>query len=331
MMIRNTRRKFLATSLITSIGIASVYAESFRVSKLHTAPLKAETNSEVIVRPGINDSVAVFLPEDKTFLEGVELKMDIPEVIATWMDSVACSVYDMVKPLPSASIIDYSGSRQYVKTLPNKLSWILQIPLTSDNSMKASNYITKMDCIPAFNDNVIFVRLQPVMKGIPEETQKAKVPITVKPIFSNKGQLTINLSGNTDENHCSVFIDDQPVSFFTKNDKILLDTGIHNVSIISEEFRTEVRTVRIDQAKVTELNVELKSIEPTLLITAPEGTAVIFDDEPCSTINQEFVISEGEHKIKFSIGNYEIIRSITAVKGRTYTANFTLDLDISEH
>ena len=47
-------------------------------------------------------------------------------------------------------------------------------------------------------------------------------------------------------------------------------------------------------------------------------------------INGE-VITEGEHKIKFSIGDYEIVRSITAIKGKTYTANFSLDLDISEN
>ena len=46
---------------------------------------------------------------------------------------------------------------------------------------------------------------------------------------------------------------------------------------------------------------------------------------------KEFVITEGEHKIKFSIGDYEIVRSINAIKGKTYTANFSLDLDISEN
>ena len=46
---------------------------------------------------------------------------------------------------------------------------------------------------------------------------------------------------------------------------------------------------------------------------------------------KEFVISEGEHKIKFTIGDYEIIRSITAIKGKTYSANFSLDLQITEN
>ena len=128
---------------------------------------------------------------------------------------------------------------------------------------------------------------------------------------------------------CTIFIDEAIVSMPADN-KILLDSGVHNISIISESYRNEVRTVRIDMAKVTELTVEMKGIEPTLLITAPEGTTVLLDDVKCTTIGKEFTISEGEHKIKFSIGDYEIIRSISAIKGRTYTANFSLDLQITE-
>jgi len=87
---------------------------------------------------------------------------------------------------------------------------------------------------------------------------------------------------------------------------------------------------RIDQAKITDLTVEMKSIEPTLLITAPEGTNILLDDEVCTNIGKEFQITEGEHKIKFSIGDYEIVRSISAIKGKTYKANFSLALEINE-
>ena len=88
--------------------------------------------------------------------------------------------------------------------------------------------------------------------------------------------------------------------------------------------------MRIDQAKTTELKIEMKSIEPTLFITAPEGTQILLDEQECTQIGKEFIISEGEHKIKFAIGNYEITRSITAIKGKTYSANFSRDLEITE-
>ena len=97
-----------------------------------------------------------------------------------------------------------------------------------------------------------------------------------------------------------------------------------------EAYRNEMRTVRIEQGSQTDLNVTLKSINPTLLITAPEGTVVTLDDVECDKLGEEFEITEGQHKIKFAIGNYEMVRTIDAIKGKTYKADFTLDLNITE-
>ena len=314
--------------MLLSWGLNS---ETFRVSKVHSIPVAQDTTSENTVKLGITDALAISLPEDKIFIEGLELKFDIPESVAYWMDSVACSVYANINPTPKPSQIDYSGTRAYVSTLPGKLSWVLQIPVSRENSIKSNKYTTKVDNVIEPQNNIIFLRLQPVMKGVPEETMNAIIPITVKPILKDKGLLNIKLHESEDENKvlpCTVYIDDNPVDI--EKDKLLLNTGIHNITVISESYRTEVRTVRIDQAKITEVAVELRSIEPTLLITAPEGTVVLLDDEPCTVFGKEFVVSEGDHKIKFSIGDYEITRSISAIKGKTYTANFSLDLQISE-
>ncbi len=311
-------------------GLTLLSAESFRVSKVHELSITQATDSEGTARLGINEALAIALPADKTFIEGLELKFDIPESVASWMDSVACSVYANISPTPKSSQIDYSGTRAYVKTLPGKLSWVLQIPLKKENSIKSDNYTTKVDTVIEASKNVIFVRLQPVMKGVPEETLNAIIPITVKPILMNKGQLVFKLVPPEKKlEPCTFFVDDKMVSLSADN-KLLLDTGIHNISIISEFYRNEVRTVRIDMAKTTELTVEMKSLEPTLLITAPEGTDVYLDDVKCTIFGKEFVITEGDHKIKCKIGDYEMTRSITAIKGKTYTANFAMDLQIQE-
>ena len=317
-------------SLFFLTGLSSLQAESFRVSKVHELTVTQTVESEGTARLGINEALAITLPADQTFIEGLELKFDIPEAVASWMDSVACSVYANITPTPKSTQIDYSGTRSYVKTLPCKLSWVLQIPLKKENSIKSNNYTTKVDTIISPSNNVIFVRLQPVMKGVPEETLNSIIPITVKPILMNKGQLSFKLLPPEKKlEPCTIFIDDKLINL-SGNSKTLLDTGIHDISIISEAYRNEVRTVRIDRAKTTELVVEMKSLEPTLYITAPEGTEVLLDDVKCTTFGKEFVITEGEHKIKFRIGDYEIVRSITAIKGKTYTANFSLDLQISE-
>lgn len=328
------KRLYCARTVLISLfmltGFTALQAESFRVSKVHELTVVQTVENESTARLGINEALAITLPADQTFIEGLELKFDIPEAVASWMDSVACSVYANITPTPKSTQIDYSGTRAYVKTLPGKLSWVLQIPLKKENSIKSNNYTTKVDTIITPSKNIIFVRLQPVMKGVPEETLNSIIPITVKPILMNKGQLSFKLIPPEKKlEPCTIFIDDNLVNL-SDNSKILLDTGIHDISIISEAYRNEVRTVRIDRAKTTELTVEMKSLEPTLYITAPEGTEVLLDDVKCTTFGKEFVISEGEHKIKFTIGDYEIVRSITAIKGKTYTANFALDLQISE-
>lgn len=306
-----------------------LYSETFRVSKVHEAKVLQEQGSEAVVKLNLNDALAIKLPEDRDFIEGLELKFEIPEAVAYWMDCAACSVYSNVKPTPSVSQIDYSGTRVYVSTLPGKLSWVLQIPIKKENSIKSNNYTTKVDSIVEPSGNTILVRLQPVMKGVPEETLNSIIPITVKPILSNKGLLELKASenGGTPKSY-SVFIDDK-IATLDKG-KIILDAGIHNVSIISEFYRNEMRTVRIEIAKTTLVQVDFKSIEPTLIIQAPEGAVVLLDDAECKTFGQEFVISEGEHKINFKFGSYEILRTISAIKGKTYKASFTMDFDIEE-
>lgn len=316
-------------SLLIIAGGFILNAETFRVSKLNSVKLTDDYEDKSVTL-GINESVAIFLPEDKTYIQGLELKMEIPESVAYWLDSVACSVYHNIKPTPSTDQIDYSGTRCYVSTLPGKLSWILQIPFTKENTLKENQYTSKMDSIYDISQNFVFVRLQPVMKGVPEETLKAKIPITIKPILIDKGELDLKLlNKNNNSSPCTVFIDDEMIDT-SKKGKILLPTGKHNVSIVSESYRNEVRTVRIEQAKKTTLTVELKSTQPTLLIIAPEGTKIQLDDKPCNTLGLEFPVSEGEHKIQFRFGDYDIVRTINVINGKTYTINFTVDLNISE-
>jgi hypothetical protein len=322
-------KKKISIVLFFLLSLTYLSAETFRVGKVKTINLSDNLSTEHSTTVGINEAFAIFLPEDKTFIQGLEIKMEIPSAVASWPDCVACSVYNNISPKPSENKIDYSGTRFYVSTLPSRLSWILQIPLANTNTIKSNNYTTKTEVIKDIENNAIFIRFQPVMKGVPAETLQSSIKISVKPILIDKGYLNIFLSSKEKIQPCTLYIDDSVVNL-DENKKILLSTGVHDVTLISEYYRTEVRTVRVDQAKTTDLLIELKSVEPTLLILAPEGTLVFLDDEPCNTIGTEFVISEGEHKIKFTVGDYEILRTINVIKGKSYKANFSLDLDITE-
>ena len=325
---------FIKKSIIFSFTLAltaQLCAESFRTGKLHALSVKQEIDSEEQLFLGTNESLAIKLPEDKTFIEGIEIKMDIPEAIAYWQDCVACSIYNKISPAPAENHIDYSGSRQFVSTLPGRLSWVLQVPLKKETSLKQNQYTTLMDSVADFADGIIFLRLQPVMKGVPEEALESKIKLTVKPILTDKGELklTLTTSGDKKPENTTIYVDDKLVTL-SKAGKAFLDKGVHNLSVVSTSYRNEVRTLRIDRAKTTELQIELKSIEPSLFITAPEGTKTFLDDKDFSAFGKETFIEEGEHKIRFTVGDYEIVRTLNAIKGKTYKVNCSVDLTITE-
>lgn len=167
------------------------------------------------------------------------------------------------------------------------------------------------------------------MKGVPDETYDAKFNVAVKPVLMNKGTLKLEVFSPDGQNASyEVFIDDAPVALL--NGKVLLDSGKHNLNVQSEEFRNEMRTVYIEQAKTSEIQINLKSLAPTLIVTAPENSDVFIDDEKVDSFGTEFVVSEGEHIVKCQLGGYEIVRSLSIEKGKSYSVNLAVDLEISE-
>ena len=316
---------------------SSLYAETFRVAQCHIIELTEDTSFSSTKKLGLNDSLAVYIPEERLFLEGIEFKMDIPEDMAIWRDCCGAYIYDGIKPAPKAQQIDYSGSKIFFGVVPGKLSWILQLPLTKTAQFKTNQYTKTIETIPSAQGNFVFLRLQQIMKGVPDEVMNGKITITVRPILNDKGLLKVKLSTpesetktTPQEENISIFIDNNAFNVQDAQKGFVLTTGIHNISVISDNYRTEVRKVRVDQAKITDLEIVLKSIEPTVIITAPEGATVYLDDEKFEDLGKEVVISEGDHKIRCGIGDYEIVRSLSVTKGRSYKVNLTVDLQISE-
>ena len=107
---------------------------------------------------------------------------------------------------------------------------------------------------------------------------------------------------------------------------------MHTLNIQSEFYRNETRSVYIEQAKDTQIEIKLQSLDPMLKITAPANTKIFIDDTniPHSETKENIPISEGEHKLRFQIGDYDILRPLTIEKGKTYNINLTVDLQITE-
>ena len=307
-------------------------AETFRVHQLHPMPL-ADTSSECKVKAGINDALSIQLPQDMTYVNGIELSVKIPEIIAYWRDTVAYSVYNDIKPLPEADKIDYSGERILVGTFPGKLTLTIYIPLDKDFSVRESPYHVILTPVPDTSTGFVFFRMQLAMKGVPESFEDSLFEITAKPVLRDVGALDLSVSGlrNAD--------DGSPLPYMLYIDGVLQEqqekpalftTGEHHLSITSQHYRDEVRTFRIEQARTTDLAIQLRDIAPALRIISPKGAELYYDGEPRASDGSEFTITPGEHLIRFVIGDYEIVKTVTAVNGRSYTVNLAIDATVTE-
>ena len=111
---------------------------------------------------------------------------------------------------------------------------------------------------------------------------------------------------------------------------MILDAGTHYISMVSDYYRNETRTFSIEPGKTTRVEVELRDIAPTLQFIAPDNTKIFLDEIEIPYTKDAFVISQGEHRIRFVVGDYETIKTIQAVNGRSYVVNLSLDVEVTE-
>lgn len=309
-------------------------AESFRTRKTHlaaiSAPMQAQTPTQKCSL-GFNDVLAVTLPpkESRLFLQGVELEIKVPSEMLTFRHCIAYSFYKNITGEPTADTIDYDGDCVFIETVPPRLSMVLQIPLSNTHEIEKSPYATIMESEVIPEDNLIFLRLQPIMKGLPDNVELITFDVTVKPILSNQGLLDLKIRyPEAEQKGVSVFIDEQPVTDYTS--PLILTEGIHYLALTSENYRSEVRTFTIEKAQTTHLELALLDSSPAIVISAPENAAVYLNDEPITVSKEPIIVKSGEYTVKFVVGDYEVSKTISVVNGKTYNVSLTVDVQLSE-
>ncbi len=321
-------KKSVISLFLFNICLCALNAETFRVAKMHALTIPQDY-SEVSATLGIADAVTIKLPHDKTFITGIELSLKVPQIVATWRDSVAYAFYEKLDPLPAEKKIDYSANRISLYTIPGKLTHTVYIPLNDKFNVKNNPYARIIEEKLNPENDLIFVRFMLAMKGAPEELEYAKLELTAKPVLSDEGYFSLDVEKPQDkQDGYSVYIDD---NFITSSlEKIVLSKGEHHLTVSGDSYRNEIRTFIVEQAKTTQLKVELRGIEPEVKIVSPRNAAIFFDNEPVENSKEPFIITQGSHTIKFVIGDYEITKTLNAENGRSYTINLNIDASVTE-
>lgn len=312
---------------------AQTVAETFRV---HNTIVKSITDQTSITSAdlGINDALVLTIAEKTPFLQAIDLQIKIPAPVAEYRNSVAYSLYADVSPAPQQGIIDYSGKRANINTFPDRISCNIRIPLVKNHTMQQSPYTTILPAVFAVPNKTIFFRMQLVMKGVPQELLDSVFHMDIKPVLTNQGLLDLKIvypDGKKPEQNnrnFSVFIDEQSIPF--TGSPMLLEAGAHRLNIQAEQYRSEVRSFAVEQAKTLLLEVKLKDITPMLSLSLPLNTRFFMDGTEVKDYSRPFAVKPGTHQMRFSFGDYELVRTLKVVNGKSYNVSASFDLNVTE-
>lgn len=313
--------------LLAFQGAAS---ESFRVTRAFTAAVDSGTLEAVSVSLGYNDGLAIALPEDGTFIKALEIEIKPPENVIDFPGSMAYALYGGVSQAPGGRGIDFSGDEILMEVLPSRLSFVLQVPLREGHGLKSDPYTAVLAEVPPAESFPLFLRLFPVMKGLPDSFEAASFSVRVRPILSDEGgfRLSVVYPEQAAPASASVRIDEMPVSDPEK--MLLLVAGEHHIAVSADKCRTEVRTFIVERAKITEMTIEMKDAAPTVSFAAPDNVEISLDGKPVSDPRGALKIEPGRHTVMFSVGDYSLQRQFSAEEGRDYTVSMTMDAEVIE-
>jgi len=317
------------TSYFFFFAVSFFYPDSFRVSNVHAYTFDTEVFEPVSLTIGYNDAVSVAVKSDFLFLEGIELEIKQNKASMNYPNSIAYTVYTGIKPEPSEKDIDYSAKKITTALLPNRFSHIIRLPVKKDYSFK---HIKNSELLPYSSSiaaNPVMLRLNPVMKGLPDDFEQASFTVIIRPLLIAEGGLKLTLQfPEKEQKPVTVQLNNEYLMQF--DDLQLLPPGTYSVTIGSDAYRTEMRSCIIERGKITQLEVQLKSIIPLLHVQAPENVAVFLDNQEIMPSKEPLPVAMGVHTVVFKMGSYELTRQITVEEGKTYELTMTMDVLLQE-
>ena len=76
------KKSFIIAVLFSFSTVVFLQAETFRVHKTNLLSVKVNDTPDEI-EAGINDAIAIELPADMTFVQGIELTIQVPQIVAS--------------------------------------------------------------------------------------------------------------------------------------------------------------------------------------------------------------------------------------------------------
>jgi hypothetical protein len=295
------------------------------------AVVSADNAEGVRLSVGYNESVAVLMPKDAPFVQGIEIEIKSPRAVIAEPGGFAYELWRRIQPDPDKKRFDYRGDRIIMQPLPARAGYAIQIPVKADHSLQSGPYATLLPIIVESRDFPFLFKLVPVAKGLSSAAEASKFEIRVRPLLSDAGALSLKLrypKGAPERFPVTVTVDDRKVD---ASAPIVLKTGSYRLGLSSEAYRDENRGFVVEQGKTLELVIELQDTKPVLSIEAPDSAAVSIDGQRVDHIaHPTMSVEPGDHSATCRIGDYTLTRKFTAYRGKAYKLVLEIDLQVEE-
>lgn len=316
------RKKICFACLLGMVAFA--FAENIRLTELHIVDLKR--CESIVCRYGAGIAVAV--DTSTPFLQGIEIEIKQPQATIAFQNSLEYQIFSCKQSL-SENKVNYKAAPIEKKILPTRVSTILHIPTTEQHNLENTAYARLVPHVLTAAEGAVLVRIQPILKGLSTEFEQSQFTITIRPIYTNYGGLSLDLNFPKGKTETRTTLNGEQISIPAPPNFLTVPFGEYELVLEAQEYRSEVRKIQIAKGQILPIEITLRSVIPLLCIYAPKEVEVYVDRNKVETINKPVEIPVGTHTVKLKLGSYEVVRQLDAEQGKTYTITMNIGVDVN--
>ncbi len=306
-----------------------VSSEQIRGELAHSIFIDEQYNS-VTASVGLRELIGIDFASDE-YLRGIVIEISTPDAVLQFRESFMLSLIADISPELSTETVRYNGTKVYNRAFPKFRRTFIDLPLDfSDSWERSSLNSVILNPSPDAEDYPLLMTIDPVMKGIPSHISSSSFEITLTPVLIEKGALSLKFSPSEAAGTIEIRIDNRQAAL--TNGTLYLTPGIHTLDILSEEFLPYSQSFGIEQAKTTNLDIELVPATSSIRFDAPDEAIVFFDGREIDTDAQgAFETDPGEHVVLVRIGDYSVSKKIDIKGGKNYKVSLFFDILINDN
>lgn len=307
----------------------SLEAEQVRGKVEHTL-IVDENYSDTSVSIGLRELCQIGV-ESTEFLQGLVVQVESPQTALQFRESFLLSVYSNASPPPQEDIRNYSVDKIYSDSFPSAKHTFVDIPLKGRGSWERSTLNSSVVTVhPQPSNYPLLLSIDPIMKGIPSNVSRSRFKITLKPVLIDKGALRLEFPKNVDQEKIQIYVDGNLQK--QNSERLILSTGVHKLTIESDLYLTYSKSLGIERARTTKLEVVLEPKQSSIRFEAPDDAVVFFNGEQIEVGNgTELQTDPGEHVVLVRIGDYSVSKKIDIKGGKNYKVSLFFDILINDN